>query len=286
VPVVRKLLQSRGGAEFTYSPVEQEEQFAAYEPVRDFGWGVVVAQPAASAFLARNTTLRHLLGLSLLLIGLTAVTAFAIIYAIATARRSQEAQRQLAAIVESTADAIIGKDNDGRIVSWNSGAEHMYGYTSREAVGRPVFMLAPGGLEQAEIAAWLERLRSGEKIENFETVRKRKDGSLVQVALTISPVRNELGRIEGSSTIARDITRRKQAEQEREELLASLQDALAKVKTLSGMLPICASCKKIRNDEGYWERIETYIREHSDATFSHGLCPDCAKKLYPQFYKD
>lgn len=74
---------------------------------------------------------------------------------------------------------------------------------------------------------------------------------------------------------------RKKAEQEKEDLIASLQESLKKVKQLSGFLPICASCKKIRDDEGYWNQIEWYIREHSEVKFSHGMCPDCAKKLYP-----
>jgi hypothetical protein len=82
-----------------------------------------------------------------------------------------------------------------------------------------------------------------------------------------------------------DITDRKQAEEERERLILELTDALSKVRTLSGLLPICASCKKIRNDKGYWEQIEMYIRNHSEAEFSHGLCPDCMEKLYPHFYK-
>jgi PAS domain S-box-containing protein len=200
-------------------------------------------------------------------------------------RQSREASQRLAAIVESSADAIIGKDLKGIIVSWNAGAEQMYGYTSREAIGKSIFMLAVDDLSAEEMAQWLQRLSSGEKIENYETLRRKKDGGVIHVALTISPTKNELGQIEGSSTIARDITSRKLAEKEREELLASLQTALANVKTLHGMLPICSACNKIRNDEGYWERIETYIRERSDAEFTHGICPDCAKKLYPQFYK-
>ena len=69
-------------------------------------------------------------------------------------------------------------------------------------------------------------------------------------------------------------------------LNAELQAALAKVKTLSGLLPICASCKKIRDDQGYWQQVEVYIRDHSEVEFSHGICPDCAQKLYPQFYGD
>ena len=70
-------------------------------------------------------------------------------------------------------------------------------------------------------------------------------------------------------------------EVEREKLIRELQEAVAKVKTLSGFLPICMSCKKIRNDKGYWEQVEVYIRDHSEAEFSHGICPDCMKKLYP-----
>jgi hypothetical protein len=69
-------------------------------------------------------------------------------------------------------------------------------------------------------------------------------------------------------------------------LNAELQAALAKVKVLSGLLPICASCKKIRDDQGYWHQVEVYIRDHSEVEFSHGICPSCAQKLYPEFYKD
>jgi len=74
-------------------------------------------------------------------------------------------------------------------------------------------------------------------------------------------------------------------EKERENLILELTEALTEVKKLSGMLPICASCKKIRDDKGYWSQIEAYISDHSEAQFSHGICPDCAKKLYPELYK-
>jgi FixJ family two-component response regulator len=79
---------------------------------------------------------------------------------------------------------------------------------------------------------------------------------------------------------------RKRAEEERERLITQLQDALANIKTLSGLLPICASCKKIRDDSGYWNQIEIYIGAHSEAEFSHGLCPDCTKRLYPDLYEE
>ena len=82
-----------------------------------------------------------------------------------------------------------------------------------------------------------------------------------------------------------EIEERKRAQIEKDNLIIELQDALRKVKTLSGFIPICASCKKIRDDKGYWNQIESYIQEHSMAEFSHGICPECAKKLYPEFYK-
>lgn len=78
----------------------------------------------------------------------------------------------------------------------------------------------------------------------------------------------------------------KKAEQDKLKLISQLQESLAKIKVLSGFLPICSSCKKIRDDKGYWNQIELYIREHSSADFSHGICPECAKKLYPDLYKE
>lgn len=81
----------------------------------------------------------------------------------------------------------------------------------------------------------------------------------------------------------RDIAERKRIQEEREKLICRLQDALSKVRILSGLLPICANCKKVRDDKGYWNQIETYIRDHSEAQFSHGICPECMQKLYPEF---
>jgi hypothetical protein len=82
----------------------------------------------------------------------------------------------------------------------------------------------------------------------------------------------------------RILVERERTEEEREKLILQLQDALVEVRTLSGLLPICSSCKKIRDDQGYWNQIEDYVSSRSEATFSHGICPECAKKLYPEFY--
>lgn len=86
--------------------------------------------------------------------------------------------------------------------------------------------------------------------------------------------------------LTKEVAERERAEHEKEEVIIDLKKALAQVKRLSGLLPICASCKKIRDDKGYWQQIEAYIRDHSEAEFSHGICPECAKKLYPEFVKD
>ena len=100
--------------------------------------------------------------------------------------------------------------------------------------------------------------------------------------VTCSPFHDERGQIVGSVHVARDISAQKRADEAREKLIAELQGALSQVRLLSGMLPICASCKKIRDDRGYWQQIEEYIRDHSEAEFSHGICPGCVEKLYPE----
>lgn len=101
-----------------------------------------------------------------------------------------------------------------------------------------------------------------------------------------NPIIDEKGNIFGLTLFLTDVTERKKMEDERNRLVVELQDALAKVKTLSGLLPVCSSCKKIRNEEGDWERIEVYIRDRSEADFSHSICPECAKKMYPDFIKE
>jgi PAS domain S-box-containing protein len=199
--------------------------------------------------------------------------------ALAIERQVGAALGQLAAIVESSDDAIIGKSLAGKIVSWNAGAQKLYGYTASEMLGQSTeLLLAPEGGK--ELAPLLERVGRGEEISHFETTQRRKDGALVEVSLSISPVRSSAGEIIAASTITRDIGERKRAERERERLLGELRTALSEVKTLSGFFPICAHCKKIRDDRGYWSQIEVYIRDHSNANFTHGICPECARRNF------
>src|SRR5918911_3518413 len=119
----------------------------------------------------------------------------------------------LTAIIESAEDAIITKTLDSIITSWNKGAERIFGYTAAEAIGQSVTMLIPADHPDEEPAI-LARLRRGERIEHYETVRVRKDGRFVNISLTVSPIRSHDGRIIGASKIARDITERKRVEEQ------------------------------------------------------------------------
>jgi PAS domain S-box-containing protein len=126
-------------------------------------------------------------------------------------KKAEETRSLLAAIVDSSDDAIIVKTMDGRIASWNEGAARIFGYTSSEVVGKPMAILLPPDLLEEE-GQILERLKRGERIEHFDTVRRRKDGTDIDVSVTISPVRDSFGQVIGASKVARDITDRKRAE--------------------------------------------------------------------------
>jgi PAS domain S-box-containing protein len=132
------------------------------------------------------------------------------------AKRTEDASRQLAAIVESSQDAIISKDLNGVITSWNQGAERLFGYQAKEIVGRPVTVLMPPARVNEEPSI-LERVRSGRPVDHYETVRLRKDGTSVEVSLTVSPIRDVNGKIIGASKIVRDITEKKLAERQLKE---------------------------------------------------------------------
>jgi PAS domain S-box-containing protein len=142
--------------------------------------------------------------------------------------KAEQAAGLLAAIIESSDDAIISKSLSGIITSWNKSAEKLFGYASEEAVGKSITLIIPSDRQDEETAI-LKRLRKGEKIEHFETIRRRKDGTTVDISLTISPVRNARGVIVGASKVARDITHRKLADQalrESEERLRTLAQEL------------------------------------------------------------
>ena len=129
-------------------------------------------------------------------------------------KRGEEASRRLAAIIESSGDAIVSKDLDGKITSWNEAAERLFGYTPEEIVGKPVTTLIPPDRRNEELGI-IERIRRGERVEHYETLRQRKDGTVFDISLTVSPIKDEEGRVVGASKIGRDISDRVRHEKRR-----------------------------------------------------------------------
>jgi PAS domain S-box-containing protein len=184
-------------------------------------------------------------------------------------------------VVKWAAVAMVATDQNGRILFVNAAAERTFGYTCEELTSRAIELLMPESFRGRH--AIDRRSCSTDPVAcptgpGRDLVALRKDGSQFPVEVGLGTV--ELG---GTTTIIAtivDVSLRRTAEDERERLIAELQNALAHIKTLKGLLPICASCKKIRDDDGYWSQIESYLVEHSEATFSHSICPECSKKLY------
>jgi len=142
--------------------------------------------------------------------------------------RAAQTANRLAAIVESSEDAIVSKDSQGIVISWNRGAEALFGYTAGEMIGQSIRKVIPAD-RQAEEDEVLRRIRAGERLEHYETVRQRKDGSFVDISLSVSPVKDPRGRIVGASKIARDITDRKRAEAAFRESMAAKEQFLSMV---------------------------------------------------------
>ncbi len=171
---------------------------------------------------------------------------------------------------------------EGRLIEVNEGFEKAFGYSSDEALGKTPFELniySDPNYRQY----MLEILQGNGSIQGFYAQGVRKSGEVRDCLLSVEKIV-----INGTPhlvTIARDVTDLKLAEEKKDELILKLQEALSEIKTLNGLLPICSCCKKIRDDNGYWNQIEVYIRDRSDADFSHGICPDCAKEVYPDHYK-
>lgn len=199
-------------------------------------------------------------------------------------------EKKLRDITSHLAEGLYVMDRQGTITFMNPEAERLLGWTMDELNKKGAHNLvhshrADGTalpLEECEIH---NVITTGVTFMSTDEVFVRKDGTIFPISVVSSPIL-ENGTVTASATSFRDITERKELEQEREQLIIDHMDALSKIKTLSGMLPICASCKRIRDDKGYWNQIESYVEQHSEAEFSHGICPECAQKIYPKYYND
>lgn len=178
-------------------------------------------------------------------------------------------------IISNIGDGFFTLNNSMIITLFNKAAEKLLGRQSKEVIGRHLFEAFPeaqGSVFEKNYTCALEN-KVHLAFETYFEVEPYANWYEVRV----SPHRD------GISVFFQIITERKKAEAEREKLIGELQDALNQVKILRGFLPICSHCKKIRNDQGYWENVENYIRDHSDAELSHGICPECLKKHYAEF---
>ena len=179
-------------------------------------------------------------------------------------------------LVEQSRDGIVVLDENGKVWESNEAFATMLGYSSEEMLSLHVW----------DWECLFPRERLNEMIEaidstgdHFVTVHRRKDGSTIEVEISTN------GAFYGGKKfvfcVCRDITEKVRAEQEREALIARLQEALAELKTLRGIIPVCSFCKKVRDDRGYWEQVEVYIKKNSEANVSHGICPDCLSEHFP-----
>ena len=192
----------------------------------------------------------------------TLIGAVNLLVDITDRKRAEQVAQRLASIVESSDDAIISKDLCGIITSWNEGAKRLFGYTAEEAIGQSVTLLIPEERIDEEPGI-LQRIRRGERIEHYETVRRRKDGSLVNISLTVSPVKDTYGRVVGASKIARDISERKRAA-ELQKLLAAemkhrIKNSLATVQALASQTLRTVS---LEEKEAFISRLHAIANAH------------------------
>lgn len=166
-------------------------------------------------------------------------------------------------LVDTMPDGVLVLDNRQRVADANPAMQLLLGQPAKKLIGQPATLVLNHWPNLAEYLATETDLRT--KIQ-FKTAPQVFD-------VRVSPLRNPRGQLTGRLLMLHDIT-------EREQIITDLQAALVQVKTLRGLLPICANCKKIRDDSGYWHNVEAYVMEHSEADFSHGICPDCMQELY------
>jgi PAS domain S-box-containing protein len=193
-------------------------------------------------------------------------------------------------ILATMSDMMVITDDQGFVVSINDAITRNLGYTEDDLVKKNIHSFLNAENSSTPILSGNPVPTSG-KSDSMSTGHLdgtfiAKDGRILQVGIIASKLQERTGHSAGHVIIARDMTEWKRAEAEKNTLIIKLQDALANIKTLKGMIPICASCKKVRNDLGFWQMVEEYISEHSEVDFSHSICEDCLQKLYPEFVED
>ena len=197
-------------------------------------------------------------------------------------KRAKEAETRYGELFDSVPIGLYRATPEGRILEANPALADLLGFG--DAGQLRTVRVVDLYQDAEEYRRWKAALDKASVVQGFEVRLRRADGgtcwAMNSARAVVEPRRGRLV-LEGS---LEDTTSRKRAEDERESLIAELQEALATLKTLSGLLPICASCKKIRDEKGSWNQLEVFIQNHSDAEFTHSFCPDCVRSLYPEVF--
>ncbi len=232
-------------------------------------------------------------------------------------------QARYRAIVEDQVELVCRSLPDGTITFVNDSFCRYFGRSRADVVGQQLLAFIHSD-DRDEIDRIVSQLDEAHPVAVGESRAWPSEGELHWIFWTVRLITDELGGPAELQAVGTDITQRRKMEEElsryrehleqlveertkelqvankrlreevaqrirvqteREKLITELQDAMANIKTLKGLIPICASCKKVRNDQGYWQQVEVYVRDHSEADFSHGLCPECAKRFYPDYYE-
>lgn len=200
-------------------------------------------------------------------------------------------------MIQHCAVAIFAIDTSHRLIHWNRACEELTGIMAGEVLGTPHHWKAFYANQRPCLSDLLVDGREETMQEHYRVYGSsvllphglhaegwfhNVGGRERYLIFDASPVHGHGGTLVAAIETLQDITELKRVEEERERLNIRLQDALDRIKTLSGLIPICAGCKKIRDDKGYWNQLEEYLEKHSDASFSHGLCPECFGKFFPE----
>jgi len=177
-------------------------------------------------------------------------------------------------LVKNMPDGMIVLDTSNQIVDLNPASAAIFRLTPKQMIGQKINQFFP---ISTDLDKYLQLETSSQMEFDFSIVNP---GHIFELRLSV--LQDQFNQIVGKSLVLRDITERKKNEAERERQIFDLREALAQVKTLSGLLPICAHCQNVRDDQGYWHEVEEYIHQHSNTDFSHSICPNCLQKYYPE----
>jgi PAS domain S-box-containing protein len=269
-------------ADGTEVTLEGKNYFISKNVIDRDGWSIVLLTPTDRVWFYRLTGILTTFFVSFLIMVFSAII-YLTDRSKEAIRQSEESKRLL---LNAAGEGIFGVDTSGLVTLINPAALRMLGFAEEEMLGKRVHALIhhshkDGSNYPVEDCPMYASYTKPTESHMADEVLWRKDGSYFHVDYFSTSITKN-GKVLGAVVTFRDITERKQAEDALEEERRRLQQALDEVRTLRGIVPICANCKKIRDDKGFWNQVEKYVSDHTEAKFSHGICPDCVKELYPE----